>query len=598
MWSDNDITLGHTRLAIVDLTDAGSQPMHSTDGTLSSVVNGEIYNYPELRRELQALGHVFHSDCDSEVILPLFKQYGTDAFSKLNGMFAIAIWEPARKRLILARDRMGIKPVYYYSTRLGEFLFASEIKALFGAIDAREWPIDPTGLSQYLTYQNQFGSTTLFQDVKLLEPGCFLEVSEDHVTQTHYWELCVTPNNDIDFVQATMGFQNTLKGSVQRHLMSDVGVASYLSAGFDSSAVASSAAALLPTPPLTFTGRFPEGGWYDEMSGAALVAASINAPHQGVDITPDCAMAEMDNLAYALDAPQMGMGALPQYLVAQAAAQKCKVILTGHGGDELFSGYPVFKFAAVLSGFRRSLRKTWFALRSIRMSELPHIGYFTLSMLRGGEGRYLLPVLFSRKHQARVLQPNAWNALEPHDPASKLKEVNAKAQNLYEQLIYTYFKIYLPGLLVVEDKISMAHALESRTPMLDNKMIALSLSIPSDVKLTGGELKAIIKGGARDLLPSELYQLPKRGFPTPLRNWLRGPMQSWMTKRLTAKDSPLQRLFRPEYLEAVVHDYQRSLKRKFRPLDELPSHRIWMLLSLEAWLRQVEETWHMRLDIK
>ncbi|MGB7316760.1 MAG: asparagine synthase-related protein [Planktotalea sp.] len=162
----------------------------------------------------------------------------------------------------------------------------------------------------------------------------------------------------------------------------------------------------------------------------------------------------------------------------------------------------------------------------------------------------------------------------------------------------TYLTIYLPGLLTVEDKISMAHALESRTPLLDNAMVDLSLSIAPETKLQGGVLKAIVKEGARDLLPAELYTMPKRGFPTPLGTWLRGPMKQWMTQRLTGVDSPLRRLFKPAYLEATVRSYQHSLGRKWRPLDELPSHRMWMLLSLEAWLRQTEETWNIRLDIE
>lgn len=597
-WSDDFITLGHTRLAIVDLSDAGTQPMLSQDGTLSSVVNGEIYNYPELRRELEAQGHVFQSDCDSEIVLPLYQRYGADAFAKLNGMFALAIWDSAKSRLILARDRMGIKPLYYHQTKEGGHLFASEIKALFGALDVRSWPIDPNGLSQYLTYQNQFGATTLFRYIKLVEPGCYLEIAGGQERNVRYWEAQIADQSEINFPQAVAAFQDCLAQSVRRHLMSDVGVACYLSAGFDSSAVASAAAAALSRPPQTFTGRFTEGGWYDEMSGAALVARNIEAPHRGVEITADRAMAEMDNLAVALDAPQMGMGALPQYLVAQAASEHCKVILTGHGGDELFSGYPVFKLASVLSAFRHGLGSFWTALRRLRASELPYIAYFTLMRLRSGEGRYLLPVLFSRKHQARALHATVWEAVAQHDPARPLQDIQAQSDTLYAQILNTYLKVYLPGLLVVEDKISMAHALEARTPMLDNAMVALSLSLSPEVKLNGGVLKAVIKEGTRDLLPPELYSLPKRGFPTPLRSWLRGPMKDWATARLTAPDSPLRRLFRPEYLTRTARAYQTSFKRTLRPLDEIPSHRMWMLLSLEAWLRQVEQTWHVRLELE
>lgn len=597
-WSDEQVALGHNRLAIVDLSDAGTQPMTSVDGRFTCVVNGEIYNYPELREELEAAGHVFRSDCDSEVVLPLFEAYGEAGLTRLNGMFALAIWEPATGRLLLARDRLGIKPLYYHMGANGEVLFASEIKALFGALDTDSWAIDPEGLAQYLTYQNQFGATTLFKDIKVLEPGCTLEISATGIVHNRFWDATIPSQGSMDFEAAKSDFQQTLEQSIARHLMSDVGVASYLSAGFDSTAVASAAAKQLPQPPMTFTGRFPEGGWYDEMSGAALVAKNIDAPHFPVDITATRAMEEMDNLARALDAPQMGMGALPQYLVAKSAAEHSKVILTGHGGDELFSGYPVFKMAGLLTEMRRGFGHAWRALRAVRRSELPHIGYFTLSLLRGGAGGYLLPVLFSKKHQHRALDARVWQALENQDPAAPLRKIKTGASNLYERILTTYLKIYLPGLLTVEDKISMAHALESRTPLLDNAMVDLSLSIAPETKLQGGVLKAIVKEGARDLLPAELYTMPKRGFPTPLGTWLRGPMEQWMTQRLTGANNPLRRLFKPAYLEATVRSYQRSLGRKWRPLDELPSHRMWMLLSLEAWLRQTEETWNIRLDIE
>ena len=597
-WSDDRVTLGHNRLAIVDLTEAGTQPMTSADGRFVCVVNGEIYNYPELRAELEAAGHVFRSDCDSEVVLPLFEAYGEAGLTRLNGMFALALWEPTTARLLLARDRLGIKPLYYHTRADGEVLFASEIKALFGALDTNTWFIDPEGLAQYLTYQNQFGATTLFKDIKALEPGCTLEITTTGTVHKRFWDVKVPVQGSMDFEAARSDFQQTLDQSIGRHLMSDVGVASYLSAGFDSTAVASAAAKQLLHPPMTFTGRFPEGGWYDEMSGAALVAKNIDAPHFAVDITATRAMEEMDNLSRALDAPQMGMGALPQYLVAQSAAQHSKVILTGHGGDELFSGYPVFKMAGLFTEMRRGFGHAWRALRAVRRSEVPHIGYFILSLLRGGAGGYLLPVLFSKKHQHRALDARVWQALENQDPAAPLRKIKTGAHNLYERILMTYLKIYLPGLLTVEDKISMAHALESRTPLLDNAMVDLSLSIAPETKLQGGVLKSIVKEGARDLLPPELYTMPKRGFPTPLGTWLRGPMEQWMTQRLTGVDSPLRRLFKPSYLEATVRSYQRSLGRKWRPLDELPSHRMWMLLSLEAWLRQTEETWNIRLDIE
>jgi len=587
IWMDKTVSLGHGRLAIVDVSDAGAQPMHHSN-SLHCVVNGEIYNYPELRKELEEKHNaLFASDCDSEVVLHGYLAQGVSFFERLNGMFAFALYDDKKQIVHLVRDRMGIKPVYY-TIFDGQLIFASEIKGIFGAINAKSWTIDPLGLSQYMTYQTGLGDRTLFQDVKLLLPGHILSVDLTRISDYRvepFWTSQLEEDNTISFHDAVDLYKQTFADSVERHLLSDVPVATYLSAGFDSSSVSVQAARSSGQKLSAYTGWFDiEGGWYDETSVAGEAVSSFDGQHHCVSIDDADLVREMDNIIDALDEPKMGMGAFPQFMVAKAAAKNYKVILTGHGGDELFSGYPLFKLA----------RKG--GILSTKASEIPHFAYFTLSSMRGKLasefGRHM-PVLWSLKDQTTLLDRD----MRDIKPWQTLAQFQEPCENTIDQIYQTYLNAYLPGLLVVEDKISMAHQLESRTPMLDNDMLELSLRVPQSVKMHGNELKAIIKAGARDLLPESFFNQPKRGFPTPLRLWLRGNLAEFLEQRLLGKSSRLGRLFDQQVLQDIVHAYRTSPRRFVRPLDEIQSHRMWQLLSLETWLRVWEEKYDLTLRL-
>lgn len=375
--------------------------------------------------------------------------------------------------------------------------------------------------------------------------------------------------------------------------MSDVPVASYLSSGIDSSLVSALAAKDLGMSLATFTGAFREGGWYDETRGARWVADAISAENITVTISPDMMRASFDDMMFALDEPRMGLGAFPQYIVAKKAAETRKLILTGHGGDELFSGYPVFKLAYCVDLIRSAPAKALRALLSLRATEVPHLAYFGARMAWLGASAAILPTLFSRRTLAKALTPAAL-AVVP-EVAPLRDETKSPSLSLHDKVLRTYLTAYLPGLLVVEDKISMAHSLESRTPLLDNEFAALALEIPENQKLANGELKAILRRIGRKLLPPALFSLPKRGFPTPMRLWFRADLADWMEQRIAGDGSALRRLFRVDFLTATVRRYRRGIGRYVRPLDEIPTHRIWMLLALESWLRQHETRLGIRL---
>ena len=585
IWKSNrELSLGHVRLSINDLTEAGNQPMFSEDGSIVLIANGEIYNYLDLRKELESKGVKFNSNSDSEVIIHAWRIWRHKSFQMFNGMFAFALFDHKNNELILARDRMGIKPLYY-SELNDEVIFSSEIKSIVAVMKSKS-EIDPIGLNQYLTYQNYFGQRSLYKGIKLLLPGHYLTIQLDQKNKLEpFCSFNFTKDLNIDFDQAVTKYKNAIGSSVQRHLLSDVPVASYLSAGFDSSTVLNRAS-INRIPPDSFTGTFQEGGWYDETSTASKIAKYNGSAFNAVNIVPENLPGMMDHLMDALDEPRMGIGAFSQYCVAKEVAKTHKVILTGHGGDELFSGYPVFKFVDLINQIKKNPFNIYKLISKTFFSELPHIIYFGLNLFRSQTHQQYLPVLNSPIVLQQGLKPE-WAKLIQHlHPEDELVGLDNNCNNQEDVVLNHYLQAYLNGLLVVEDKISMAHSLESRTPFLDNEMLELSLSIPQSLKLYNGNLKAIVKEGGKDWLPEILYNEPKRGFPTPLNKWLRGPLREWFINKMTGKQSGLHTLFKSEWLKKTCNDYLNSYKKNIRPLDEIQTHRMWQLLSLESWLRK------------
>ncbi len=588
-WFENSVALGHTRLSIVDLSQAGNQPIHHNSGQLVGIVNGEIYNYLELRKELECEGARFLSNSDSEVVIHAYWHWGVRSFRRLNGMFAFALYDKRKHSLIIVRDRLGIKPLYYYSVD-ESFTFASEIKAILASVEKRRWSINVKGLSELLTYQNMFDEATLFDGISLLTPASYLVVDEKfNITKKKYW--CIEEVNrqhSTGFESNVDRFKEIFEKSVERHLLADVPVSTYLSAGFDSSIVATQASLIKRSPLTSYTGHFSTGGWYDESSVARSVAKNNGSEHVLVSIDANDFRNKFDDLIFALDEPRMGMGAFPQYMVAQEAAKRHKVILSGHGGDELFAGYPIFKLAFGLANLKSSLSGAAGFLSSIKASELPHFAYFALGRLLGGEESFGLPVLNSTLDKQNLLQPNLWKQIKDNDPTMPLRSIGEDNNSWVDQIFSVYLKTYLNGLLIVEDKISMAHSLETRTPLLDNEMLEFSLNLGNSAKLYKYELKAIIKCAGKSALPSDLYNQPKRGFPTPLRYWVRGPLKDWARQRLLGSDSRLTNIFQRKGIANFFDKYQGSLKGSIRALDEVQSQRVWQYLCLESWLRQCE----------
>jgi asparagine synthase (glutamine-hydrolysing) len=595
LWTGEGIGLGHTRLSIVDLSTAGNQPMTNEEETVWLVANGEIYNSQELRSGLIEKGHHFRSRSDNEVLLHLYEEEGEAFLPRINGMIALAIWDARRERFLLARDRLGIKPLYFY-THNGVLAFASEIKALL-ACPHVESGLDPVGLKQYLTFENTFGSTTLHKSIRMIEPGQYIVWEDRRIHKGYFWRPEFGDGADIGFDEACKIYLDVAERSIRRHLMSDVEVASYLSSGFDSTTVSTVASRYVTGKLATYTGSFSSGGWYDETKGATAVANALGSEHTVVNIEAGDLEAVMDDLIFALDEPRMGTSSFSQYMVAKAAAQRVKVILTGHGGDELFAGYPVFKNIQLLRLLKTNPSNGTDILGKVRPDEWPHLAYFLSHGLRGKEAGFFLPVIFSGRMLFRGLRPEVYDLIKDFRPEAELQRLLGTETDPYRRLVLIYLQAYLPGLFVVEDKISMAHSLESRVPLCDNEMVEMALSWPLSTKLHKQSLKAIPKAAMRDRLPDVLYQLPKRGFPTPLAIWLRGELRDWLRQRLLGEYSRLNSLFRQDFLERLVEAYLSSWRKKFRPLDEIQTHRLWALLSLESWLRVSEERLGKKLEL-
>lgn len=579
LWHQAPVALGHRRLAINDLGPDGHQPMIALDGNVVITVNGEIYNYRELRSELELRGAFFKGHCDSEVVLHAWKYWGDKCFSRFNGMFAIGLFDVVKNQLVIARDRLGIKPVYY-SVQDGTFFFASEIKALKMAA-SRAFKLDKIGLAQYLSIGNYLGSQSLYQDVKLLEPGAFVVYDGDRLVQRQFWTIEESiPDKSIGFDESIQQYGSRFRDAIGSHLMSDVPIAAYLSSGIDSATVAAQVAESA-TPPACFTGTFSDGGWYDESTFASKLAKGFGSEHTKVVIRSDDVPIYLDTLISALDEPRMGMGAFSQFCVAQAVGKSHKVVLTGHGGDELFSGYPIFKFLNLLTLTNQPVAFIK-ALGQFTTNETPHAVYFLLAMLLRKKGANLeFPVLMTERKQIQALRKEWFEPLV--GSYAKMPSDRPRATML------AYLTTYLNGLLVVEDKISMHHSIESRTPLLDNDLVNLALNIPQALKVTNGELKAIPRQYSKRILPAEILSQPKRGFPTPFRFWLRNDLRDWVQERLSGEGSALRILFKQDWLTKNVEGYLNSKTALIRPLDEIPTQRMFALLSLESWLRQNPE---------
>jgi len=580
--SSGSVGFTHRRLSIIDLV-TGQQPMTDSAGNWITY-NGEIYNYIELREAMGGLAK-FRTTSDTEVILRSYERNGRDCLNDLRGMFAFALWDERRRTLFCARDRFGIKP-FYYAVADGIFFFASEVKALLPFVPAIETDVD--GLKDYLTFQFCLGGKTLFKGVRELPAGHFLEIRDGNLTVQRYWDVHYRTDWDHTMAYFSDHTRALLDESVDLHLRSDVPVGAYMSGGLDSSIVATLASRHRKAL-LGFNGKFPEGDAYDESRYARDVAAECGFTLHEATITREDFVDSIEKVIYHLDYPVAGPGSFPQFIVSRLAAVHRKVVLGGQGGDEIFGGYARYLIAYFEQCIKAAIEGTTSSGNFVVTYEsiIPNLtslrAYKPLLKEFWQEGLFdeLDRRYFRLINRANTLGSEVnWELLGAYEPFETFREIfrgaNVGKQSYFDSMTHFDFKTLLPALLQVEDRVSMAHGLESRVPFLDHPIVELAATMPADVKFKDGHMKHVLRESLAPLLPASVRErTDKMGFPVPLQEWLKQPG----TVREFVRDIFSSRQARDR---ALINN-----RDVLTGIDSEPLYgrKIWGLLSLELWQR-------------
>ncbi len=576
--------IGMRRLSIIDLT-TGHQPISNEDGSIWLVFNGEIYSYQELRRDLMDQGHRFQTNSDTETIIHLYEQEGPAGIAKLRGMFAFAIWDRNREKLLVARDRFGKKPLYYVNTT-GGFYFASELKCLRAAGVPLE--IDRDALKLYLQFGYIPDPWTAFAGVEKLAPGCWMTVDLEGREQTgRYWQLPPPREKEISRSrdEVCQDIRTVFDESVRLRMIADVPLGAFLSGGIDSSLVVASMARQSDQPIRTFSIGFEEEGKYNELPYARAVAEHYKTEHHELIVRPN-ALDLIPHLIRYFDEPFADSSAIPTYLVSQFAAEHVKVALSGDGGDELFGGYHSFFEVEKLSRYDAIPQFGRRALGALAAA-LPYSAYgknflYSLSRPHALE-RYFEYISFnSYSLRKQVLTPE-W--LNPPGMdflrATFGDSILPDEHDSMSQAMYFEATTKLTGdILVKVDRMSMANSLEVRCPLLDQELASLANSIPNSWKTRGGKGKLILLEALSGTLPAELLNRPKRGFSVPLDVWFRGPLREYVGDNLKSKRFLDRGIVSEPHLDAMLAEHWSGRR--------LNSGFIWLLLVLELWLSELE----------
>ncbi len=576
IYSDKNITLGHRRLSIIDLNN-GKQPIYNEDKSILISFNGEIYNYKELKKDLQKKNHIFSTNTDTEVIVHAYEEYGVGCLSKFNGMFAFAIWDKKKKELLLARDRFGTKPLYYYFKN-DIFIFASEVKAIL-EYDQLVIDYNPQAIVDYFTYHYISGEKTYFKDILLLKPGHYLTIANGKLKQGKFWELHHAPQKKPEMVQE---FKDIFERTITRQLISDVEVGSTLSGGFDASSIALSASKKVDKKMSLFTIKFNEGGKYDETALTDKIANLMDANLHRKIIEGSSFINESKKIIYHLDVPGNGTPIFSQYLLSRLISKQVKVVLSGVGGDELMGGYHVFKSFNFLDKLSKNPLHIFALIRLFKSHEFFRGMYFVGFPFLDKEVRKTgLFVVFNKAERKKLFTSGFYNSVKHYNP-SNFDEI-PKHSSFVERALHVYLKIFLPTGVLLQDKVSMAHSLESRVPFCDNEILDFSLSLSMDDKLKNNELKYILKESMREVLPAEVYNQPKKGFPTPFSIWFRKDLRNYVYAILLDKKTVERGIFNPRYVRKLLDKYTRQ--KKDGSLSLIGANKIWSLLMTELWFR-------------
>ncbi|HKP72360.1 MAG TPA: asparagine synthase (glutamine-hydrolyzing), partial [Pyrinomonadaceae bacterium] len=593
---DRNVGLGHRRLSIVDVG-GGHQPMTNEDGTLHIIFNGEIYNHSDYRDGLEARGHTYRTHCDTETILHLYEEEGARAVEKLRGMFAFAIWDARRRELFIARDRLGVKPLYYVHTSDGSLYFASEIKSLLEA-RAVAPEINFAVLPDQLANHATSGEETLFAGVRRLLPGHTLLWRESgEVEIRKYWDVRFGEDDpdagrnetrrDEDYVAE---WSELFRTSVKLRLMADVPLGMFLSGGIDSSAIAAVMSGMVDAPVKTFSVAFAERE-ANELEYARLVAQAYRTDHHEVVVSPEEFFDALPRLVWHEDEPLAHPSSVALYFVSHLAAQHVKVVLTGEGSDEMLAGYERYRKTVLNlrlgAGYERL---TTGALRRALKNGVDHLP--ASSGVRRKLSRSFLSVapdiesiyfdnfaVFPRAMQRELLTDEAKERAGRLDPYEGVRRYLAEtdARTLLNRLLYADTKTYLHELLMKQDQMSMAASVESRVPFLDHKLVEYTARLPERMKLRGWTTKYILRRSMEGILPEAILKRPKMGFPVPVGAWFRGRFRGVLDEYVLGGRAASRGLFRQDFVRRLVAEHEAGADH---------SERLWSLVNFEMWQRQ------------
>ncbi len=573
IWPEEGLALGHRRLAIIDLTEAGRQPMASTDRRFAITFNGEIYNYRELRTELADRGHEFRTHTDTEVILAAYAEWGDGCLDRFRGMFAFALADFARREVFLARDRFGIKPLVW-ARNGNRLLFASELRSLLASGLVARTP-DPQAIWDYLSLGSVPQPATILREARALEPGCALRVGfgGQTVREWRWWSLFEATQKrrdglaNLSMEAAAEAIRDQLASATQAHLVADVPVGAFLSGGIDSAAMVAAMKQLVPTPIRTFTVGFEQRhADFSEVDAARKTAIHFQTQHREVVITDAEAAASFDAIIAALDQPSID-GA-NTFFVARAAAQSVKVVLAGLGGDELFAGYPHFRRHRLAAGCPRLLASP------LRLLPDRFRHNLMLPALSPAERLATLRCQMYDGEKRRVLRPDFLHGLSPA-PLARLPEpsLHAELDNVDQLSLYELEGYLARTLLRDGDAMSMAHALEVRPILLDHRLAEFAFALPSRLKLVKDRGKAVFLAALEGLLPAAIRNRPKRGFELPLLRWVAGPLHARAEAAFASTTA------REMFTDAFLKDARKRLRAP-QPRD----FRLWAYFVLIEWL--------------
>lgn len=587
-----NIGLANRRLSIIDVG-GGKQPIFNEDGTIGIVYNGEIYNYAELKKTLQAKGHRFKTNTDTEVIVHLYEEHGEECVTFLNGIFSFALWDSKKEKLVLARDRFGIKPLCYFNKN-GRLLFASETKSIIQDTDVRR-EIDFEAVHHYLTYLSVPSPLTIYKGIKKLPPASILICQQGRVTEKKYWSLSPQRLTFTGIEHYCDMFYDLLKDAIKMQLMSDVPLGAFLSGGIDSSSIVGLMAGMSSQPVKTFSIGFEEKG-YNELQYARFIAERFHTEHHELIMAPSD-IGLMEDLIWNLDEPHANSSAIASYLVAKLAAPHVKVALAGAGGDELFGGYHAYiadklshyySFASaigvgkliknLISNKKLDTQKPSPARRILRFLKYAHLSF--------GERhtRWMSLLGFDEEEKHELYSDFLKNQTKGIDSfavtSGYFQQGTQLGLDALNTAMFVDLNTYLNNDVLQQiDRMSMASSLEARVPFLDHRLVEFAFSIPSGLKLKGLSLKFLVKKSMRGLLTDEIINREKHGFGIPMLEWLTSDFLKQRVADLLDTAAVKRRgFFNPEYVQCLFEEHSKGRADH--------SHKLWLVMVLEMWCRR------------